>query len=166
MERTTSDGALGQDPVGATSPAPAGEAQVPVGLNILPPADFRRDARFVANRMAIPRRPPELPIVPTILPTPTPAQSAPAETRSYIAGAMPKWDRLMAEGLRPDLERMANLGNDLLAWRVTEMSNRLAEREDLISRPEATAGLRVLSLQALLFEHMKILQSAAAEGNA
>jgi hypothetical protein len=164
MERTTSDTAPSPDVpldpsfTGRTDPV-AG-----LGLNILPPPDFRRDARFVTARMAVLRRPPELALATAALSVRSPQQDKSVEGEPPVQGTLPTWPRVVAQGFATDLERLASMDPDLLAWRVTEMSARLADRSDLVSRPEALAGLRALNFQALLFEHLQILKSAAAEG--
>jgi hypothetical protein len=164
MERTTSDTASGPDVPLDPSFTGRTDSVAGLGLNILPPSDFRHDARFVTARMAVLRRPPELALAAAALSARSPQQDKLGEGEPPAPGILPTWPRIVAQGFATDLERLASLDPDLMAWRVTEMSARLADRPDLVSRPEALPGLRVLNFQALLFEHLQILKSAVAEG--
>jgi hypothetical protein len=155
---------LGQGPLLDPFDKRVAQSVVAADLNILSPPDFRRDARFVAARMAIMRYPPALPLAPSARPVTQVQQSRPSGTPAATLNNLPKWESIIAEGLIADFESLASLDPDLLAWRVTEMSARLADNPHVSVQPEAMVGLRVLEFQALLFRHLQILKSAAAEG--
>jgi hypothetical protein len=166
MVRTTSDTDLRQDPILDPSGQRVTQSVAAADLNILPPPDFRRDARFVAARMAVLRHPPALAIAPSPLTVTQVPHGKPGENLPAAPNAPSKWGSIVAEGFSADLESLASLEPDLLAWRVTEMSARLADNPRVAGRPEAVVGLRRLEFQALLFRHLQILKSAAAEGSA
>jgi hypothetical protein len=117
---------------------------------VRPPLDARQEAGFIAARVAVARRPPALAL---LLATGAPHRPVGAA------------DKLLQDPLSTlDLGPVSALTPDLLAWHVIELSQRLMARPEVASHPGARGGLGTLMLQARMFQHLHILQSAASEG--
>ena len=161
MERAATESSLPQDGAQWISQPGVPDNLPPPDLAVLRPKDVQREVSFVASQVAVRRRPPALALT---LPTRTLAaqkadgQQPGQETERLIRA------KSFSATVKIDLGVIAELEPEFLAWRVAEMSSRLSSRPDLAQRPEAENGLQILNLQALMFEHLQILTSAAAEG--
>jgi hypothetical protein len=142
----------------AAQTSPLANGGLPDDLAILPPQDARGGARFVAMRVAMPRRPPEimLDLPPASGVTAQPGTPTPAAARHSDPQAQPAIAALLGA--------VASLHASELSWQVTDLAARLSLRADLADNPLAMRGLAVLSHQARLLQHLLILQSAASEG--